>query len=192
MFNSAVTVNANNAEMFRRAMAEQYRLENFKSKVFGLWAFITRRPAKLLNLQAVADEKTVTNRHYVGLQTVAIDKIAGSENNTTAFDAQFHPVNSWNRQRWINVATAYGANIPLPPVALIQVGEAYFVRDGHHRISVARLFGRQFIEAEVTVWQTEPEVEPAPEQPKPICRPQPQPDYGQPVLRPAACACHCQ
>lgn len=191
MFNSAVTVNVNNTEMFRRAMSEQYRLENLKSKVFGLWAFITRRRAKLLTLQAVADEKNVTNRHYVGLQTVDIDKIAGSENYNAAFDAQFRPVTSWNRQRWINVATAYGANIPLPPVALIQVGQAYFVRDGHHRISVARLFGRQFIEAEVTVWQTEPETEPAPEQPKPAAyRPQPQPDYCSPVMQPSACACH--
>jgi hypothetical protein len=38
---------------------------------------------------------------------------------------------------------------------LIQVGEAYFVRDGHHRISVARAFGYKTIEAEITVWNVE-------------------------------------
>ena len=40
----------------------------------------------------------------------------------------------------------------LPPVALIQVGHLYFVRDGHHRISVARALGQETIDAEVTVW----------------------------------------
>jgi hypothetical protein len=46
------------------------------------------------------------------------------------------------------------AGDPLPPVELIQVGSVYFVRDGHHRISVARAMGQQEIEAVVTVWQT--------------------------------------
>jgi hypothetical protein len=41
----------------------------------------------------------------------------------------------------------------LPPVVLVQVGDVYFVRDGHHRISVARALGQLDIEAEVTVWQ---------------------------------------
>jgi hypothetical protein len=40
----------------------------------------------------------------------------------------------------------------LPPVVLVQVGDVYFVRDGHHRISVARALGQLDIEAEVTVW----------------------------------------
>jgi hypothetical protein len=43
---------------------------------------------------------------------------------------------------------------PLPPVELIQVGDVYFVRDGHHRISVARMMGQDSIDAEVTVWET--------------------------------------
>jgi hypothetical protein len=43
---------------------------------------------------------------------------------------------------------------PLPPVELIQTGETYFVVDGHHRISVAKAFGEQSIDAEVTIWDT--------------------------------------
>lgn len=43
--------------------------------------------------------------------------------------------------------------VKLPPVALIQVGEVYFVEDGHHRISVAKLWGEHEIEAEVTIWE---------------------------------------
>jgi len=44
---------------------------------------------------------------------------------------------------------------PLPPVELVQVGDVYFVRDGHHRISVARTVGQRDIEAEVTVWHVD-------------------------------------
>jgi hypothetical protein len=65
---------------------------------------------------------------------------------------------------------------------LIQIGQAYFVRDGHHRVSVAKLFGRQFIEAEVTVWQMEPAAQPTPPQPKPVFRPQPQTERCGPAV----------
>ena len=41
----------------------------------------------------------------------------------------------------------------MPPVALIQVGDCYFVRDGHHRISVAKALGQKAIDATVEIWQ---------------------------------------
>jgi hypothetical protein len=51
------------------------------------------------------------------------------------------------------VAKARLKGVTLPPVELIQVGDVYFVRDGHHRISVARAFGQEHVDAEVTVWE---------------------------------------
>jgi hypothetical protein len=54
--------------------------------------------------------------------------------------------------RWLRVAAARDQGKVLPPVVLVQVGDVYFVRDGHHRISVARALGQLDIEAEVTVW----------------------------------------
>jgi hypothetical protein len=53
----------------------------------------------------------------------------------------------------VGIATAGYMGRTLPPVELIQVGDLYFVRDGHHRISVAQAMGQESIEAEVTVWQ---------------------------------------
>jgi hypothetical protein len=55
--------------------------------------------------------------------------------------------------RWLRVAAARDQGKVLPPVVLVQVEDVYFVRDGHHRISVARALGQLDIEAEVTVWQ---------------------------------------
>jgi hypothetical protein len=50
------------------------------------------------------------------------------------------------------IAAAWELGRELPPVELVQIGDFYFVRDGHHRISVARAMGQEHIEAEVTVW----------------------------------------
>jgi hypothetical protein len=53
--------------------------------------------------------------------------------------------------RWLSVARALEKGVALPPVELIQLGDRYFVRDGHHRISVARAMRQDEIEATVTV-----------------------------------------
>ena len=69
------------------------------------------------------------------------------------FDAQFRPTQTHSQGRWLSVATARLQGVPLPPVELIQVGDTYFVRDGHHRVSVARALGELDIDAEVRVWR---------------------------------------
>jgi len=48
----------------------------------------------------------------------------------------------------VNEAIEAGAN--LPPVKLYKFGDAYFVRDGHHRVSVARFRGSNYVDAVVT------------------------------------------
>ncbi len=92
------------------------------------------------------------DRHYAGVQTVAIRSIRGSEGRLIDFDAEFRPLHDRTRDRWVSVAAARLRGTRLPPVELIKSGDDYFVRDGHHRISVARALGEEFIEANVTVW----------------------------------------
>ena len=82
-----------------------------------------------------------------------LDDIRGTEGRAQGFDDQFNPLSDQTRQRWQRVAIALDEGVPLPPVQLIQVGGTYYVRDGHHRISVNRAMGLEVIEAEVTVWQ---------------------------------------
>jgi len=86
---------------------------------------------------------------------VAIAQICGSEGRAADFDRDFNPLQDHTRDRWLGIAEAYQRGRYLPPVALIQVGDHYFVRDGHHRISVARALGQQAIEATVEVWQVD-------------------------------------
>ena len=88
-------------------------------------------------------------RAYAGVQAVALEAIRGTEEQAPAFDRTFHPIGERPRQRWVSIAEARLRGTPLPPVQLTEKDGAYYVRDGHHRISVARALGEAFIEAEV-------------------------------------------
>lgn len=87
-----------------------------------------------------------------GLQTVAIRDIRGSEGRTNDFDRFFHPLTERSRDRWLRVLSAFEDGLALPPVELVRVGREYYVRDGHHRISVAAALGQVEIEAHVIEW----------------------------------------
>jgi hypothetical protein len=86
---------------------------------------------------------------YVGLETVPLDTILGTVDRTKGFDRQFRPTTSRVRARWERIANAVRRGEPMPPISLYRIGEVHFVRDGHHRVSVARAMGRTEIEAYV-------------------------------------------
>lgn len=92
------------------------------------------------------------DRTYLGVRLVPLSAIRGSENRVNDFDADFRPLQEHDKPRWIGVMRAMSSGEPVPPVDLIRVGEHYFVRDGHRRVSVAKWLGMKEIEAEVTVW----------------------------------------
>jgi hypothetical protein len=94
---------------------------------------------------------------------VAIDQIVGSECRVADFDRDFNPLQDHTRERWLNIAKTRLRGCYLPPVILIQMGEHYFVRDGHHRISVARALGLNEIEAKIEVWIVDESVSKSPQ-----------------------------
>jgi hypothetical protein len=129
-----------------------FRLALRNSKLANLWIKITQRSNSLLDLNELEPSLHVRGRHYAGLRAVTIDQIRGSEGRVQDFDSAFHPLSEKTRDRWLSVATARMQGAGLPAVELIQVGDFFFVRDGHHRISVARALGEEAIDAEITVW----------------------------------------
>jgi hypothetical protein len=90
---------------------------------------------------------------YLVFIIAAVDKIRGSINRCHDFDADFRPLQEYTKERWVNIALAYSRDEGLPPVELVDLDDTYFVIDGHHRISVAKMLGQREIEAEVTVWR---------------------------------------
>jgi hypothetical protein len=117
-----------------------------------VWARLRGQSRRLLDLNTVA-ASAIGDRRAAGTQTVAIRQIRGSEGRCDDFDVVFRPLKEHTEHRWVSVARAQLRGLGLPAVELIQVGEVYFVRDGHHRISVAAALGQQEIDAVVTVWQ---------------------------------------
>ena len=126
------------------------RSRGWRSQV---WSALTGRSHCLLPLANVDAASTVHARRNAGMQTVPIRQIRGSEGRSRDFDRDFNPLQSHTKDRWLSIAGALQRGRVLPPVELIQVRDVYFVRDGHHRISVARALGQLDIEAKVTVWQ---------------------------------------
>lgn len=124
---------------------------------------LTRRNNNLVSLQQVRRSVLVSGQSFHGVQTVPLDRVIGTMGRTTDFDRAFFPRQPRLRERWLRVNRAYYGDAILPPVELIKLGEVYFVKDGHHRISVARAHGQDFIEANVTEmvtsapWREQPE-----------------------------------
>ncbi len=139
----------------RQRQLQLYRRARERGRRGQFWSRLTGRPRNLLDLASVEANCRVQARCDAGVRTVSIDQICGSESRARDYDRDFNPLKDYTRERWLGIAAARERGDALPPVLLDQVGNVYFVRDGHHRISVARALGQKAIEAKVVVWQVE-------------------------------------
>jgi hypothetical protein len=114
-------------------------------------SILNGRSRRLAGLKELIQGAAILSQHHLGIQTVCIHHIQGTESRNTDFDNDFNPLTSDNRDRWIDIASARLQDEGLPAIDLIKVGNTYYVRDGHHRISVARAMGADYIDANVTV-----------------------------------------
>jgi uncharacterized ParB-like nuclease family protein len=158
MFNSSSESSWNGPEAGSDQLSQSLLLYTgmiLKGKIIRMLGFLTRNPAHLVDLGTFTRSVRVRSRHYVGVQSVKIRSIKGSEGKVMDFDSAFNPMHEHTRGRWLNVAKARLSGDELPPVELIQVDQIYFVRDGHHRISVAKALGEEYIDAEVIKWEVQ-------------------------------------
>jgi hypothetical protein len=107
------------------------------------------RSRRLLVLQERLHDEHTYNRHDVGFRVVPVKRIHGTLNKATDFDCNFYPLHKSMEDRWRQMVMLIRSGYPLPPVELIQVGDDYFVSDGHHRISAARALGQHYVDAHV-------------------------------------------
>jgi hypothetical protein len=119
----------------------------------GLAARLRREPddiGVILPYEEVIRALGFQSERSLGLQVVPLHAIVGTIDRERDFDRHFRPTSRRVRERWENIAAAMRRGESLPPVDLIKVGEIYFVRDGHHRVSVASALGLSDIDAYVT------------------------------------------
>jgi hypothetical protein len=112
--------------------------------------WITRKNNELLPFDEVRDKLPIQGQHYVGMEQVPVEKIVGSLGRYRDFDRAFLPKQKKTRERWISIDMAHYGMVNLPPVELFKIGDIYFVKDGNHRVSVARDRGQLFVDAYVT------------------------------------------
>ncbi len=126
------------------------RRRAFIEKWFG---FFQSRPKDLLSFEEVRRSLRLFDSSYKGLQEIELDKIVGSVGRYRDFTRTFLPKESVEEDRWRRV-DAVAHNLGFPPIEVYKVGDAYFVRDGNHRVSVARTHGAKTIEAYVIEYKT--------------------------------------
>ena len=103
----------------------------------------------LLSYEEVSKKMHCHDESYSGIHTVPVSAIVGSVGRYKDFDRKFLPLTRSNKERWRRIDEAYYQEVPLPPIQLYKVGDVYFVKDGNHRVSVARERGIAYIDAEV-------------------------------------------
>lgn len=119
-----------------------------------LWRFLTRQQEQgLLSYEEVRHKLKIRGQHYAGVKAIPIDKIAGSVGRYQEFNRAFLPTQEHIRERWKRIyEIAHDAGFP--PIDVYKIGDVYFVRDGHHRVSVLKELGATTVEATVTELDT--------------------------------------
>ena len=90
------------------------------------------------------------NRRYLGLRQIEVRQVVGTLDRQADFDARFRPLGRHLRNRWVNTYLSLERD-GWSPILVHQIGNEYFVEDGHHRVSIARSKGMHFVDA--IVWE---------------------------------------
>jgi len=137
---------------FRRARSQAFLKD--------LVARFTGRSTELLSYEEVRQKLRAFASSERGLQDIPLDSIVGSVGRYHDFTRDFLPRLDTTQDRWARVKAATENAIGLPPIEVYKVGEAYFVKDGNHRVSIARQQGVLSIQAYVIEVRTRVPVSP--------------------------------
>ncbi|MCA9918572.1 MAG: hypothetical protein KC445_11510 [Anaerolineales bacterium] len=115
----------------------------------------TQKAAPLPTLNRAIAGRSIADSQYAGICQVPLSLIKGTASDARSFDfdANFRLTNSHSRSRLEGVRQARRQMASLPPISLVAVGDAYYVQDGHHRVSIFRDCEQDTISAHVTILQ---------------------------------------
>ena len=116
--------------------------------------------AKLISFTDIKTLLKPKNEVYKGMQVIPVSLIVGSEGRYSDFDNHFFPKSNFLKNRWERVDMAHYQDVILPAISVYELGGLYFVRDGNHRVSVAKSKGIENIDAEVVSLQSEIKLKP--------------------------------
>jgi hypothetical protein len=149
------------SDIHRLQAAEDFSKARGKAILSRIQHFMNTDKDKLLSFNDIKSILKPKNQTYRGMKVVPINLIVGSEGRYRDFTKYFLPASDHLRSRWERVDEARLKDITLPPIQLYEIGGVYFVRDGNHRVSVARTQGTENIDAEVISLSSEISISPS-------------------------------
>jgi hypothetical protein len=133
---------------------QQSRLDFSNAYQKGFWrsilTWLRKKNNELLPYEEVLKHIPMRGQNYIGVRQIETDNIIGSVSRYHDFDRAFLPRQTHTRSRWESIDRAHFKQIILPPIEVYKIGDAYFIKDGNHRVSVAREKGQAYIDAYVT------------------------------------------
>jgi hypothetical protein len=127
----------------------QARRRHVLAQVAG-WLRGRRNATRILPIDEVIAVLGWRGQRYLGLRTIQLDAVTGTVDSRHDFDRKFRPASSRVRQRWERLDLAQRRGAAIPPIDVYLVGDMYFVKDGHHRVSVAMATRQKAMDAYVT------------------------------------------
>ncbi len=149
-----------NKSIINNRASEDFNKARSLSKLFSMLNLLRPEKRELLSFYEVKSLLRPRKEKYLGMQVVDISSIGGSEGRYKDFNKAFLPRKEHLRHRWESIDRAHLTDVILPPIKLYKIGGAYFVRDGNHRVSVARTQGVEAIDAEVIELDSAIDVQP--------------------------------
>lgn len=126
----------------------QFEQARWQARVQAITSRLTGKDTRIIPFDAIRTALRQQNPMYRGIQQIPVDQIVGSVGRYHEFNREFLPLNDSLRERWVNV-TSLAITSGWPPIDVYKVGEAYFVKDGNHRVSVSRQLHIPTIEAHI-------------------------------------------
>lgn len=133
---------------------EDFRQARRQAAMQQVVARLRGEPAELLSYNDVRKKLKMTGLAEQGIQEIPLAAIVGSVGRSGDYTRDYLPVKDSDQERWAKVKAAFLSPTGVPPISVYKVGDAYFVRDGNHRVSVARQLGNKTIDAYVTEVRT--------------------------------------
>lgn len=146
---------SNNSNYVNFQARDDFNKARSKATISNILNAMTPEKQKLLSLGDIRKLIKPKSETYIGMKAVEIELIVGSEGRYKDFNRTFLPKKEFIRNRWESIDKAHLKSIILPPIKLYEISGSYFVRDGNHRVSVAKLQGVRSIDAEVIRLDTE-------------------------------------
>lgn len=140
---------------YRRAhVADQFHRARRRAALESLLSRFTGQTSDLLSFDEVIGKLGMSGKSSLGVRQIPIEAIVGSVGRYQDFTRTFLPRRESDEERWISVGAATASVSDLPPIEVYKIGDAYFVLDGNHRVSIARQQNLRFIDAAVTEVRT--------------------------------------